>query len=204
MWAAEEKRVGGLPMPNFSTSFGITKDGELFLFPSLVFLLFAAFADVDPVVVEVLVVEILEAEAHKEHQLLSDKFGGTRNNRVFAFFEIKAPWRVTEARLIEADEKKKAKAKAVGAAEGKAKKVAKEATTPRGGKTTGALEKKKRRGGSGGARPMKRCHLMDALFSESPLRSKGDTEGEDGSSEIATAPEKTPAAPVSAKPAFSL
>ena len=141
MWAAEEKRVGGLPMPNFSTSFGITKDGELFLFPSLVFLLFAAFADVDPVVVEVLAVEILEAEAHKEHQLLSDKFGGTRNNRVFAFFEIKAPWRVTEARLIEADEKKKAKAKAVGAAEGKAKKVAKEAAAPRGGKTTGALDK---------------------------------------------------------------
>ena len=33
-WAAEEKWVGGLPMPNFSTSFGITKDGELFFFPS--------------------------------------------------------------------------------------------------------------------------------------------------------------------------
>ena len=26
-WAGREKRVGGLPMPNFSTSFGITKEG---------------------------------------------------------------------------------------------------------------------------------------------------------------------------------
>ena len=26
-WAAEEKRMGGIPKPNFSTSFGITKDG---------------------------------------------------------------------------------------------------------------------------------------------------------------------------------
>jgi hypothetical protein len=30
--------VGGLPMPNFSTSFGITKDSELLPFPSLIFL----------------------------------------------------------------------------------------------------------------------------------------------------------------------
>ena len=36
-WEAEEKRVGGLPMPNFSTSFGITKDNELLPFPSLIF-----------------------------------------------------------------------------------------------------------------------------------------------------------------------
>ena len=27
-WAGKEKRVGGLPMPNFATSFGITKDGK--------------------------------------------------------------------------------------------------------------------------------------------------------------------------------
>ena len=26
-WAGKEKCLGGLPMPNFSTSFGITKDG---------------------------------------------------------------------------------------------------------------------------------------------------------------------------------
>ena len=26
-WAGREKRVGGLPMPNFSTSFGITMEG---------------------------------------------------------------------------------------------------------------------------------------------------------------------------------
>jgi len=28
-WAGREKHVGGLPMPNFSTSFGITKDGKI-------------------------------------------------------------------------------------------------------------------------------------------------------------------------------
>ena len=27
-WVGREKRVGGLPMPNFSTSFRITKDGK--------------------------------------------------------------------------------------------------------------------------------------------------------------------------------
>jgi len=27
-WTGKQKRVGGLPMPNFSTSFGITKDGK--------------------------------------------------------------------------------------------------------------------------------------------------------------------------------
>ena len=142
----------------------------------------------EPVAVVVLADEVLGAEAHKEHQLLSDKLGSTRNNRVFAFFEIKAPWCVAEARLIEADEKKKAKAKAVWAAKGKAKKVAKEATAPRGGKTTGALEKKKQRGGSGRARPAKRSRLMDVLFFESTLCSKGDSEGEVGSSEDAAVP----------------
>jgi hypothetical protein len=93
--------------------------------------------------------EVLGTEAHKEHQLLSDKLGGTRNNQVFAFFEIKAPRCVADAKLIKANEKKKAKAKVKGAAKGKAKKVTKEAPTPRGGKTADALEKKKRRSGSG-------------------------------------------------------
>jgi hypothetical protein len=159
------------------------------------------------VAVEVLAEEVLGAEAHKEHKLLSDKLGGTRNNRVFAFFEFKVPPRVVKARLIEADEKK-AKAEAAGEAGGKAKKVAKEAAAPRGGKTTGALEKKKRRGGGGGARPAKRSRLVDALFSESPLRSKGDSEAEVASSEDNVAAGKTLAAPISmavhAKPAFSL
>ena len=47
LWVGKEKRVGGLPMPNFSTSFGITKDGKpLEALPSLFFfnLLFAYFA----------------------------------------------------------------------------------------------------------------------------------------------------------------
>ena len=36
-WAGKEKRVSGLPMPNFSTSFGITKDGKLLALPSCFF-----------------------------------------------------------------------------------------------------------------------------------------------------------------------
>ena len=36
-WAGREKHVGGLPMPNFSTSFGITKDGKLLALPSCFF-----------------------------------------------------------------------------------------------------------------------------------------------------------------------
>ena len=44
-WAGKEKRVGGLAMPNFSTSFGIMKDGKPLALPSLFFyLLFAYFA----------------------------------------------------------------------------------------------------------------------------------------------------------------
>ena len=79
--------------------------------------------------IEVLAEEVLGVEAHKEHKLLSDKLGGTRNNRVFAFFEIKDPRRVAKAQLIEADEKK-AKAEATGEARGTAKKVTKEAAAP--------------------------------------------------------------------------
>ena len=39
-WAGREKRVGGLSMPNFSTSFEIAKDGKLLALPSLFFLFF--------------------------------------------------------------------------------------------------------------------------------------------------------------------
>jgi hypothetical protein len=35
--------------------------------------------------------EAIGAEAAKEQTLLESQLGGTRNNRVFAFFEIKAP-----------------------------------------------------------------------------------------------------------------
>ena len=38
-WAGKEKRVGGLPKPNFSMSFGVTKDGELLFTPSPFFLI---------------------------------------------------------------------------------------------------------------------------------------------------------------------
>jgi hypothetical protein len=99
---------------------------------------------------------------------------------VFAFFGIEAPRRVAEAWLVDAEEKKKMKAEAAGAAGGKAKTVSKEVAAPRGGKTIGALEKKKRRGASGGERPAKRSRLIDTLFSESPLCSKGGLEGEVG------------------------
>ena len=30
LWAAEEKWVGGIPMPNFTTNFVIKKEGEIF------------------------------------------------------------------------------------------------------------------------------------------------------------------------------
>ena len=39
-WAGREKHVGGLSMPNFSTSFEIAKDGKLLALPSLFFLFF--------------------------------------------------------------------------------------------------------------------------------------------------------------------
>ena len=59
------------------------------------------FIDVDPVVVEVLADEAIGAEAAKEHTLLETKLGGTRNNRLFAFFGIETPRRAAEARLKE-------------------------------------------------------------------------------------------------------
>ena len=43
-WAGKEKRVSGLPMPNFSTSFEITKDGKPLALPSFFYL--ASFAQV--------------------------------------------------------------------------------------------------------------------------------------------------------------
>ena len=39
-WAGREKRVGGLLMPDFSTSFGITKDGKILAVSSFLFFLF--------------------------------------------------------------------------------------------------------------------------------------------------------------------
>ena len=62
--------------------------------------------------IEMLADEVIGTDAHNEHMLLAAKLGGTQKNRVLAFFGIKAPGRATEARLIEAKEKKKAKAKA--------------------------------------------------------------------------------------------
>ena len=60
--------------------------------------------------VEAMADEVLGAKAHKEPTLLKDKLGGTRNNWVFSFFDIKDPRCIAKARLIKADEKKKAKA----------------------------------------------------------------------------------------------
>ena len=68
--------------------------------------------------------------------MLATKLGGTQNNRVFAFFDIKTPRRVAEARFIEAKEKKKVEKKAKDA-------KAKVSTTPWGASTTGALGKEK-------------------------------------------------------------
>jgi hypothetical protein len=113
---------------------------------------------------------------------------------VFAFFGIKASRCAAEARLIEAEEKKKAKAKAKEAVEGKANKTAKESAVPRGANTTGALKKKKRRGGGYG-RAMKHPCVLEMLLNGSPLRSKGDSEEAADPSDDDAAPDKTPTAP---------
>ena len=94
-------------------------------------------AGVDPVAIEARADEAIRAETAKERTLLESRLGGTRNNRVFAFFEIEAPQRVADARLAEVDEKKKAKVDPSGAAGSKRKKASK------GIGNTGTLEKKK-------------------------------------------------------------
>ena len=70
---------------------------------------------------EILADEAIGAEAAKERTLLESRLGGTRNNRVFTFFEIVAPRCSADARLAEAEEKKKAKVEPLGAAGGKRK-----------------------------------------------------------------------------------
>ena len=94
-------------------------------------------ASVDPMAVEMLADEAIGVEAAKERTLLESRLGGTRNNRVFAFFEIEAPRRAADVRLAEAEEKKKAKVDPSGAAGGKRK------TASKGIGSTGALERKK-------------------------------------------------------------
>ena len=94
----------------------------------------------NPIAIETLADEVLGAKAAKEYTLLKAKLGGTRSNRVFAFFGVEAPQRVAKAQLIEAEGKKKMKAEAAGVAGGKAKRVSKEVAAARGGKTTGALK----------------------------------------------------------------
>ena len=136
--------------------------------------------------------------------------GGTRNNRVFAFFDIKAPRRVAEGRLVEADEKKKAKAEDAGAAGVKAKRVSREVAALRGGKTSGALDKKKTKGwrwrrAAGEALPPSRRSFLRV-----PTPQQGDSKGEGCSSEHSATTKKTPAAPITiaapiiVKPLFSL
>jgi hypothetical protein len=122
-------------------------------------ILSAAFVDVNPVSVEVLADEVLGAEAAKEHTLLESKLGGTRNNRVFAFFGTEAPRHVADARLAGAEGKKKTKGEPTGVAGGKPKKTSKGS-----GSTTGALEKKKRRGEDGGTWLKKRSCLIDTFL----------------------------------------
>jgi hypothetical protein len=114
-------------------------------------------AEVDSVAIEVLADEAIGAETAKERTLLESKLGGTRNNRVFAFFKIEAPRRFADARLAEAEEMKKMKGAPSGAAGGKHKKMSK------GGGSTGDLEKKetqerRRRGASEEALPSYRRH----------------------------------------------
>ena len=116
---------------------------------------------VDPVAIEILADEAIGVEAVKERTLLESRLGGTRNNRVFVFFEIEAPQRAADARLAEAKEKKKAKGEPSGAAGGKRKKTSK-------GGGTGALEKKKHKTEGGGRFP-RSALALSMMCSCSPL-----------------------------------
>ena len=54
----------------------------------------------NPIAIETLADEVLGAEVAKEYTLLKAKLGGTRSNRVFAFFGVEAPQRTAEALLV--------------------------------------------------------------------------------------------------------
>jgi len=56
LWAGKEKCVGGLPMPNFSTSFGVMKNGKSDFF----LILCSANTDVDPCLSRLLLMKSLE------------------------------------------------------------------------------------------------------------------------------------------------
>jgi hypothetical protein len=119
-------------------------------------------AGVDPVAIEARADEAIGAETAKEQTLLESRLGGTRNNQVFAFFEIEAPWRVADARLTEAEEKKKAKVEPPGAAGGKRK------TASKGSGSAGALERKKCKTEGAGAFAKKCSRLIDAVLVPTP------------------------------------
>ena len=148
--------------------------------------------------VEMLADEAIGAEAAKERTLLESRLGGTWNNRVFAFFYIEAPQRAADARLAEAEEKKKAKVEPSGAAGGKQKKS-------KGSSSTGTLEKKKCKNEGGGKLSKKRSRLLDTVFTPppapSPLCRMGGSEDrvEESSGDSAVAP-RSPAAPIEAAP----
>jgi len=173
-------------MPNFSTSFEITKNGKSSLSSDaqFFFTLCSANTDVDPVSVEVAADEVIGNETAKERTLIESKLGGTRNNRVFAFFGIEVPRRAAEARLAGAEGKKKAKGEPSGVTEGKCK--------TKGGSSTGALEKRKQSGKGSGAHLKKRSRLIDTVLAQSPLCGKGNSEEKVESSGNSATVERTP------------
>ena len=77
-WAAEEKWVEGISMPDFTACFGIGRDGVFFLpLPSTL------LSDVDSKAIEAAADEAVGPVANVEFKLLMEKLSGTRRNRVF-------------------------------------------------------------------------------------------------------------------------
>jgi hypothetical protein len=132
--------------------------------------------------------EVIGVEANTKDQLLVAKLGGTRNNRVSTFSDIKDLHHGSEAWLIVADEKKK---------------KAKVSTARRGARTTSTLEKKKRNSGSGGAGATKCPRMLEKLITGSHLHSKEDSEEVGDSSDGPTTPKTTSAAPILVVPIFA-
>ena len=113
---------------------------------------------IDAAEVETRADEILGPVSGTEYDLLLSKLAGSRGNRVFSFFDIKAPQSATEALLAV----QKAASKTGGT-----------------GGDIATLEKKKRKKGGAGPGGAKRLKLLDMLTS-SPLRRTRESEDDGG------------------------
>ena len=157
-WAPEEKWVEGIPMPDFTACFSISRDGAFFsLFLIVVFDFVCRH----------------RPEGHRGCCRRSrwpcgqrgiqttdgEAWGHSRELRVFSFFGINPPRRKAEVMVADAEEKKQQKAAG-------------------GAGTTIILEKKKQRGKATGASAAKHPKLLDSILGPDLLQSKGDSEEE--------------------------